>query len=135
MKWKLLGFGIICLILLGACGNSSSGVKIDSVTLARDDGSGKPGETVTSFRPSDRTFYVLVKLDRLETGLKVKVSWVAVAAAGSTNQVLAEREFSALTANTIRGDITLPNDWPTGKYRVDIYVNDSLQKSVDFTVA
>ena len=47
MKWKLLGFGIICLILLGACGNSSSGVKIDSVTLARDDGSGKPGETVT----------------------------------------------------------------------------------------
>jgi hypothetical protein len=151
VNWKLCGFGLVCLILLGACGGASSpstltststavsaasasGVQVESAMVARDDGNGKPGESVTSFKPTDRTFHAVVKLDRLESGLKVKFSWVAIQAAGSKNQVLAEEEFTTLTATTLTGTITLPEDWPTGTYRFDVYVNDSLAKSVDFTV-
>jgi len=149
MKWKLLGLGIVCLILLAGCGGGAApaalaptstpadpnAVQVESVTLARGDGSGKPGETVTSFKPTDRTFYATVKLNQLKPGLKIKFSWVAVAAAGSANQEIAKQEFSTLTTNTITNTLVEPQDWPTGKYRLDIYVNDSLAKSVDFTVA
>ena len=115
--------------------SNNGSVKIDGVLLARDDGNGKPGEIATSFKPSDRTIHGVVKLDHLENGLKVKFSWVAVAAAGSVNQTIAEQEFSALTETTLYGILVLPQDWPTGKYRLDISVNDTLAQSVDFTIA
>jgi hypothetical protein len=136
MKKGLLFIGLLCLLLLGACSGSSEPLKIDSVTLARDDGSGNPGETVTSFKPTDHIFYATVNLNHLETGLKVKLSWIAVDAAGQApNTTVAEKEFTGLVGNVIDGNVSLPNDWPTGKYRLDIYLNDKLAQSVDFNVA
>lgn len=136
MKKSLLLIGLLSLLLLAACGGSSGPVTVESVTLNKDDGSGKAGDVVTSFSPTDHNFYTVVKLNRLDVGLKVKLSWVAVDAAGQTaNTVVAEKEFSALVGNEIDGNVSLPNDWPTGKYRLNIYLNDTLAKSVDFTVA
>ncbi len=136
MKKILLFVGLLCLLLLSACGGSDEPLKIDSVTLNKDDGSGNAGEAVTSFSPTDHVFYTVVTLNRIETGLKVKLSWIAVDADGQTpNTVIIEKEFTGLAVNVITGNVSLPNDWPTGKYRLDIYLNDSLAKSVDFTVA
>ena len=46
MKKGLLFIGLLCLLLVAACSSSSSDpLKIDSVTLARDDGSGNAGDT------------------------------------------------------------------------------------------
>ncbi|HVU11935.1 MAG TPA: hypothetical protein VHD90_11685 [Phototrophicaceae bacterium] len=135
MRKKLLFFaGLLGLLLLSACGGSSGPVKITSITLARDDGSGSPGQTVTDFKPTDHTFYATVTLDHLETGLKVKLTWVAVDAGGETNKEIDSSEFSALVANTINGKLSLPNDWPTGKYRLDVYLNDALAQSQSFNV-
>ena len=135
MKKGLLFFGLFCLMLLGACSGSSGPVKIDSVTLARDDGSGNAGETVTNFSPTDHVFHATVTLNHIETDLKVKLTWVAVDANGQTNQTIGSSEFTALAGNVINGQASLPNDWPTGKYRLDIYLNDTLQQSVAFNVA
>ena len=107
---------------------------VESAIVARDDGSGKPGESVTSFKPTDRTFYAVVKIDQVVSGLKVKFNWVAVQAAGSKDQVLAEETFTKLTTS-LTGTVTLPEDWPVGTYRFDVYQNDTLAKSVNFTVA
>jgi hypothetical protein len=127
--------GLFCLLLLSACGGSSEPLKIDSVTLAKDDGSGNAGQTVTGFAPGDHVLHATVTLNHLETGLKVKLSWIAVDAGGETNTEIANSEFTALVGNVINGQVSLPNDWPTGKYRLDIYLNDKLAQSVDFTVA
>jgi len=136
MKKTLLVLGLVCLMVLGACGAASTEpLKIDSVTLARDDGSGNAGETVTEFKPTDHDFHATVKLNRIEGGLKVKLTWVVVDAGGNTNRVLDSSEFTALAANVVNGKVSLPNDWPTGKYRLDIYLNDKLAQSVDFDVA
>lgn len=105
------------------------------MTLARDDGSGNAGETVTSFKPSDHTFHAHVELNRIETGLKVKLAWVAVDTSEGKNVAIADKEFTALAANVVDGQLSLPNDWPVGKYRLDVYLNDTLAQSVDFTVA
>ena len=135
MKRGFAFVALFCLLLLAACGGASGPVKIQSVTLARDDGSGNSGETVTDFKPTDHTFYANITLDRFDTNLKVKVTWVAVDAGGTTNHEIDSSEFTALVANTVNAKLSLPNDWPTGKYRVDIYLNDALQQSVSFNVA
>lgn len=132
---KALFLALIALVslLASACG-SSEPVAIESVTLSRDDGSGSPGETVTAFSPSDRVFHATIQLNRIETGLKVKLAWIAVDAGGAQNELIDESEFTGLAVNTINGQIELPQDWPTGKYRLDIFLNDELKRSVDFTV-
>ena len=133
-KKLLLSFGLLCLLLVSACGGSSGPAKINSITFARDDGSGNAGATVTDFKPSDHVLHATVTLDHLETGLKVKLSWVAVDAGGATNKEIANTEFSALVGNVINGQASLPNDWPTGKYRLDVYLNDKLTQSANFNV-
>ena len=134
-KRLLLSLGLLCLLLLSACGGSSGPVKISSITFARDDGSGNAGDTVTDFKPSDHVLHATVTLDHIETGLKVKLTWVAVEAGGETNTEIASYEFSALAGNVINGQASLPNDWPTGKYRLDVYLNDKLTQSANFNVA
>jgi hypothetical protein len=75
-----------------------------------------------------------VELNRIETGLKVKLVWIAVDAGGEKNFEIDHAEFTSLAVNIVNGQIELPNDWPVGKYRLDIYLNDALAKSVDFAV-
>ena len=45
-----------------------------------------------------------------------------------------EATVDVLAGNKLTSYVSLPNDWPTGKYRADIYLNDKLLKSVDYTV-
>lgn len=132
-KTQLLILLLLVGLLASACG-SSEPVSIESVVLSRDDGSGDPGETVTAFAPEDHIFHATIQLNRIETGLKVKLVWVAVDAGGQQNTNIDESEFTGLAVNTINGEIELPRDWPTGTYRLDIYLNDELKQSVNFKV-
>ena len=64
----------------------------------------------------------------------MKLVWVAVDTSGGQNIDIAESEFTALAANIINGEVELPDDWPVGAYRLDIYLNDEVAKSVEFVV-
>ena len=136
MNRRLVFLSICALMVLSlaACGGSAGPVTIQSVRLARDNGSGEPGDTVTSFSPGDHIFHAVVELNRIETGLKVRLAWIAVEAGGEKNLEIDRSEFTGLAANTIHGQIELPNDWPTGRYKLDVYLNDALARSVAFTV-
>lgn len=129
----LLSLCVLMVLSLAACGGSAGPVTIQSVKLARDNG-GEPGETVTSFRPDDHIFHAVVELNRIETGLKVRLTWIAVNAGGQQGFEIDSAEFTGLAVNTIHGQIKLPNDWPAGSYKLDIYLNDTLARSVEFTV-
>jgi hypothetical protein len=129
--WLCLG---LFWLLLSACG-ASEPLKIDSVALAKDNGSGSAGEIVTGFAPADRTFHAVVKLNRLETDLRLKLTWMVVEAGGERDMEVNSYEYTALAANAVDGQISLPNDWPTGQYRLDVCLNDKLAQSLAFTVA
>ena len=60
--------------------------------------------------------------------------WTAVDTSAGQNVEVAQKEFTGMAVNSIKAQVELPSDWPTGKYRLDIYLNDALGKSVDFTV-
>jgi hypothetical protein len=135
MKRMVFFFGLLTLLLLAACGGSSGPVKIDSITLSKGDGSGNAGETVTSFSPADHDFHAAVKFENLASGSKVTYIWVAVNAGGATNKTIATVDVNTVLANEGDSDATLPNDWPTGQYRLDVSVNGTVLKSVSFNVA
>jgi hypothetical protein len=134
LNW--IGTGLPVLLLsVAACGGGENGaVQVTGVTLARDDGQGGPGETVTFFEPTDRRFHAEVKLNRVKTGLTGKLVWLAVDAGGQQDTVIAEADLSSLVANTINGQVELPQDWPLGRYRLEVYLDGELAHSHEFQV-
>src|SRR5437588_6294456 len=119
--------------------DSDDEVMIEKVTLVRD--VGDKFEPVENFKPTD-TFGVLVKLSEPKIGTRVKGVWTAVDAGGLKDKKLLEKEVT-LNSDTFKGvkqkdrvDFSLSHDnpYPTGDYKIDIYLNGELAETVEFTI-
>jgi hypothetical protein len=112
----------------------STGV-IAEIQMAKDDGNGDPGETTNVFGPSDRTIHCVTKLKEAKSGTKMKFSWWVVDADGTKNESIKDIDYTTKALeNVIHGHLTLPQDWPSGKYKCDVYVNGNLEKTALFSV-
>jgi ABC-type glycerol-3-phosphate transport system substrate-binding protein len=116
--------------LLAACSGASGPLAVQKVTLSTSEG----GSAVTSFKPTDHIFYAAIELNRVDTGLTAKTVWTAVDTTDGQNVEIAQKEFSSLAANLIKAQVELPRDWPAGKYKLDVSLNGTLAKTVEFTV-
>lgn len=110
-----------------ACETSASTANISSVVLTTDPASGTP---TTTFSP-DQVFYAVVTLNNAPDSTKTKAVWYTVDAGAATQ--IAEKEVvgsgSPITFNASNSDL-----WPAGAYRVEIYLNDKVNNTIDFTV-
>jgi hypothetical protein len=125
----LAAFATLLLVSL-ACNFSVSTANISDAWLARDK-EGKDRTTV--FEPQD-IFYAIVKLSNAPDDTTIKATWTAVDVAGTDpNTFLDETELT-------QGDgalaFNLSNDqlWPAGNYKVDLYLNGELDRTLDFEV-
>jgi hypothetical protein len=119
------------LIASLACNFSASTANISDAWLARDkDGT----ERTTVFEPQD-IFYAIVKLSNAPNDTTVKATWTAVDVAGTDpNTYLDETELTQ-GDGTLNFNLSNDNLWPAGKYKVDLYLNDKLDRTLDFEVA
>ena len=109
--------------------DSSGGITVDYVTMKNAE-----DETVTSFKPSDRTQKIAVQLSETAAG-KVKGIFTAVNAGGEKNFKLTEKEVELGTLmNTATFSLTLDRDFPIGDYKLDVYAGDKLIKTHDYKV-
>lgn len=127
---KQLGMivGLVMVLLMTAC--SFSTANIGEALLAKDD-EGK--EVTTTFNPDD-TFYLLVTLRNAPDDTHVKAAWIAANVPDvEPNTQLQDYE---LVSGSGKLTFNLSNDnlWPAGAYKVDIYLNDKLDRSLDFSV-
>jgi hypothetical protein len=106
---------------------------VESVTLMRDDG-GEPGEEVTSFKPADHVMHFVIKFGDIQLNTKMSADLIAVNAGGSKDQSIVKKDMDALAVNTFTFTASLPQDWPVGRYKLDVYLADKLVKSHPFTV-
>lgn len=114
---------------------SSNNVVIKDVHLYRDNGSGEPGDEVTSFKPSDRILHFEIDADNLPSGETVKWVFIAVDTSSGQNITITEIETDELLAgNQIFAQLSLPNDWPTGTYRADVYVGTEHIYTLDYSI-
>ncbi|HLN98427.1 MAG TPA: hypothetical protein VK208_08205 [Pyrinomonadaceae bacterium] len=119
----------------GAETDLGSGAAIKEIHMAKDDGNGSPGDETDTFAPGDRTIHCVTSLNSAKAGTQMKFSWWIVDADGSQNQKIKEIDYKTRALeNVVHGHLTLPQDWPTGKYKVQVYVNGDLDRTVFYTV-
>ncbi|MEP7219374.1 MAG: hypothetical protein ABI876_10680 [Bacteroidota bacterium] len=107
---------------------------VDSISLAKDDGNGKPGDAVESLKPSDKKFYALVKLDK-GVDAKLKADLIAVdTPEGKNIQVLTQDYAVGGMENVVTLTYTLPQDWPAGSYKIDVSLDGKPAKSKEFMI-
>lgn len=112
-----------------------SGAAIKEIHMAKDNGNGAPGDETDSFAPGDRTVHCVASLKQSKSGTAMRFSWWIVDADGSKNQKIKDIDYTTRALeNIVHGHLTLPQDWPVGKYKVQIYVNGDLDKTAFYSV-
>ena len=88
----------------------------------------------TTFSP-DQAFYAIVELANAPSDTKLKAVWTAVEVEGEQPDLLIDQtEISAENENVFTFNLTNNGLWPVGKYKVDIYLNNTLDQTLEFQV-
>jgi hypothetical protein len=112
-----------------------SQIRIESIKLMRDNGSGEPGDEVQSFTPADRKMHFEIKTtSMLPAGSKVLWVFIAVDIPDGKNIEITTVKTDVLAANVLSANLELPRDWPVGSYKADVYINDQLFKTIEYIV-
>ena len=118
-------------LLLVACEFSASTANVKSATLARDADGAQP---TTAFEPTD-TFYLIVDLANAPDDTAVKAVWYAAdtGAAAEPNTLIDEASMTSGSA-VVTFNLSPETSWPPGTYKVELYLNDELNQTLDFSV-
>lgn len=121
------------LFFLTACSGDIqiSSANIAEAYLAKNEAG---TQATTTFAPED-TFYLLVDLANAPEETTVKASWTAVAVENSPPNT--HLDEAMLTSGTAALTFDLSNNalWPVGVYKVELYLNDDLVRTLDFSVS
>lgn len=135
---KLVLTVLVCLFLsfdATAQTEKTTVVGVAEITLARSDGKGGIGEATDKFTTTDIPIYCSIALDSAKS-VTVKMNLVAVKTAGlkpETKIVVVNYKTNG-TQNQVNFDAAPNGVWATGNYRVDIYIDGKLAKSLAFEI-
>jgi Flp pilus assembly protein TadD len=116
--------------------NSSSfpAVSIDRVYMARNYPA-EPTDLTKNFLPGDHTIHCVVELNEVKAGTVVKFIWKTVQVADSQNEVIKTVDYTTKAGeNKVHGNLSLPQDWPRGTYKTEIYLNNTLAGTINWSV-
>jgi hypothetical protein len=120
-------FLIVLSLALVSCEFSVSTASISSAKMSTDN----TGATETAVYKADATFYDVVVLANAPDSTKVKAVWYKVDGTATTQFV--EKEIVG-SGSPIIFNATNANPWPSGKYKVELYLNDKLDRTQEFSV-
>ena len=129
-KWSImLVIGALVLTSL-ACSFSASTARIAEAEMAKDEAGTQP---TTTFAPED-IFYCNVELANAPDGTRIKSVWTAVNVAGAEpNTPLDETEIES-GSGVVHFNLSNSSAWPAGTYKVDLFLNDELDQTIEFLV-
>lgn len=114
--------------------SANADVYIDKIYMAKDN-NGEPGDETDSFAAGDRTVHCVINLNKAKKGTQIKFAWKAVDVEGSKNEEIKTIDYATNSfENKVHAHLTLPKDWPTGKYRVEVFINGDLDKTIDYSI-
>ena len=112
-----------CAIALtaSACSFSASTANISDAKMATD----KDGKHPTKvFSPKD-TFYCVANLKNAPDDTKVKAVWTAVKVQNTKPNTEIDEAKTTSGSGQLQFNLTNDGPWPTGKYEVELYLNDA----------
>ncbi|PYS89768.1 MAG: hypothetical protein DMF64_16850 [Acidobacteria bacterium] len=109
-----------------------AGVHIDNLYMAKS----SDGKATTTFSPTDHTVYCVAELNKLAKGTQMKFSWIAVDVEGEEkgSKIKDVDYTTGSLENIVKAHLSLPQDWPKGQYKVEVYINGDLGQSINYTV-
>jgi len=130
-KTQFLFVAAVLLASVLACGGSFSTANIESAWMATDE----EGSNRTTVFNQEAVCYAMVDLKNAPDDTKLKAVWTVVDAEETEpNLLLNETE---ITSGDALVHFQLENTdylWPKGQYKVDIYLNDTLDQTLTFEV-
>jgi hypothetical protein len=132
VKYLLL---TICLFTFGLVAVAQSPVSVEEIYFAKDDGTGEMGDVVESFQTTDTPIYVVVKLTD-SAAMNVKMNLVAASVKGlkADSKIITTSFKTSKMQNRVNFSGKPEKLWFVGKYRVDIFLDDKLSKSIEFEI-
>jgi hypothetical protein len=113
---------------------ANADVYVETIEMAKDKG-GEPGESTTSYEPGDRTVHCVAHLNKAKAGTEIKFVWKAVDVTGVKAGEITTVDYTTKSfENKVHAHLTKPADWPSGSYKVEVYINGALDKTVSYTV-
>jgi len=136
IKLNLSGLSLVLLVLVLAVALVSCGPppppSVDGVTLAKSvDSSYKAVDPTTTFAPTDK-FFASTQVSNLIVGSKVESRWYfgADEINGGRTSITSDKAGSGYLSFSLSN--TTP--FPAGDYKVEIYLDGALVKTVPFNV-
>lgn len=117
--------------LVSACDVVGGGSSIDDIVLTTAlDADYCPVDEVTTFDP-DGPLYCSVRASNLRTGSTVSSRWYL------GEQFIEEISYQVQEGGfgCVGFELTSPNHWPRGGYRVEVYLDGHLERSATFAVS
>ena len=134
MKTKtkhILFASVVLYIFTVACGFSFSTAKINNAFMVRQTAEGL--EQVSVFQP-DEVFICFVELANAPDDTLVNAAWYAEDIEGEQSNFLIDEASITTGENEVFFDLSNNILWPSGTYRVDIFLNEELSQSIAFQV-
>jgi hypothetical protein len=139
---RLLALGALLVALtaaLSACSASFSTANISTAVLAKDvqGDNYDPVDPTSTFSPDQPVINLVVTLKNAPSDTKVKAVWTAVAVSGApANIEIDQAEIVMEGSSNVHFTLSRPSSgaWPVGRYKVDIYLDGKLDKTLGFTV-
>ncbi len=117
--------------LLSACDVIGGAPSVDDIALTTAlDADYCPTDEVTTFDPGQR-FYCSVRVSNLRIGAMVASRWYF------GEQLIEEINYRVQEGGQgcVGFELTSPNPWPRGGYRVEIYLDGHLERIATFAVS
>lgn len=135
MKNKLVVLFAVLALVASSLACSFGDPTLDNVRTAKD----QDGEQPSSVFSASDTVYVVTDLSNGAIGNVVTSKWYAVNVEGIEANLMFDEADINIEEDGFNGTVYFyypPPDggWPAGSYRVEVYFNDALVSTVDFTV-
>jgi len=133
MKLKNLRFALAVLALVLAtlaCEFNASTANISDAFMARDN----QGADRTTVFAQDDVFYAIVQVANAPDDTIVKVVWYAVSTQDFEPNLLLDQVETTTSDGVIPFNLNNEFLWSIGTYKVEIYLNGALDRTLDFQV-
>lgn len=138
---SLVSLVLLVAVVASACNFSISTANITQATLAKDvkGSTFEPVDPTSTFPVDQPVIHLVVTVANAPSDTKVKTVWTAVDVgdAAPANTKIDEAEVTLDASGTAHFTLSLPSSgvWPVGKYKVEVYLNDKLDRTLEYAVA
>jgi len=138
---SFVSLAVLVAVVAAGCNFSVSTANITNATLSKDvkGSTFDPVDARTTFPVDQPVIHLVANVANAPEGTKVKSVWTAVDVgdAAPANTKVAEVEVTLDASGAAHFTLSIPNTgvWPVGKYKVDVYLNDKLDRTLEYTVA